>query len=264
MEIAGIDSIDWSAPWLVPFAGLGEAIGPSNDWRGELNSAARERGIVNSRGQPITFAAGDAAADEPYEVFIARTGCVPTRANLHDFFNALVFLQFPGSKAQLNRLQSTAIARDGVRAGRGPVRDAATLIDENAVLLVTLRYDLVQSLRAHDWPTLFARQRGAWGDEVTVLAFGHALLEKLVRPYKAITAHALHVPLAAGASLAQVDQRLAAALDDDLSPQHLMPLPVLGIPAWCAQNNDASFYSDAAVFRPANMRPQKHSGESIE
>ena len=264
MEIAGIDSVDWSAPWLVPLAGLGQAIAQSNDWRGELSRAARERGIVNFRGQTITFAADDAAADEPYEVFIARTGCVPTRANLHDFFNALVLLQFPRSKAQLNRLQSTAIARDGVRAVRGPVRDAATLIDENAVLLVTLRTDLVQLLCAHDWPTLFARRRSAWSDEIKVIAFGHALLDKLVRPYKAITAHALHVPLAAGASLVEVDQRLAAALDDDLLPEHLMPLPVLGVPGWCSQNDDASFYLDAAVFRPANMRPRKHSGEAIE
>ena len=264
MEIAGIDSVDWSAPWLVPFAGLGQAIAESNDWRGELNRAARERGIVNFRGQPITFAAADAAADESYEVSIARTGGVPTRANLHDFFNALVLLQFPRSKAQLNRLQSAAIARDGVGPIRGPLRDAATLIDENAVLLVTLRADLVQSLRVHDWPTLFSRQRGAWGDEVMVIAFGHALLEKLVRPYKAITAHALHIALAASASLSEVDQRVAAALDDDLSPEHLMPLPVLGIPTWSAQNNDASFYSDAAVFRPANMRPQKDTGEAIE
>ncbi len=264
MEIAGLDSVDWSAPWLMPFAGLGQAIGQSNDWRGELNRAARERGIVNFRGQSIAFAAGDSAADESYEVFIARTGCVPTRPSLHDFFNALVLLQFPRSKARLNRLQSVAIARDGVRAVRGPVRDAATLIDENAVLLITLRTDLVQSLRAHEWPTAFARRRSAWGDEIKVLAFGHALLEKLVRPYKAITAHALHIPIAPDASLSEVDLRVAAALDDSLSPAHLMPLPVLGIPGWCAQNNDASFYEDAAVFRPANMRPQKHSGEAIE
>lgn len=264
MEIAGIDSVDWSAPWLVLFAGLGQTIAQSSDWRAELNRAARERGIVNFQGQSITFVAGDMAADEPYEAFIARTGCVPTRPNLHDFFNALVLLRFPRSKAQLNRLQSAAIARDGVRAVRGRVRDAATLIDENALLLVTLRTDLVQALRAHDWPRLFAQQRGAWGGEIKVFAFGHALLEKLARPYKAIAAHALHIPLAAGASLSEVDRRVAAALDDDLSPEPLMPLPVLGIPGWCAQNNDASFYSDGAVFRPVNIRPPKHGGEAIE
>lgn len=254
MEIAGVASVDWSAPWLAPLAELGHTVAAMRDWRGELNRAAQERRIDNFRGQRITFTSDDAAADEPYEAFIARTGRVPTRANLHDFFNALVFLQFPRSKAQLNRLQSAAIARDGVRAVRGPLRDAATLIDENALLLVTLRTDLVQALRRHDWPTLFARRRGAWDDEIKVFAFGHALLEKLARPYKAITAHALHIPLAADATLAAVDQHVSAAFEEELSPERLMPLPVLGIPGWCAQNDDPSFYSDATVFRPANMR----------
>lgn len=263
MEIAGIDSVDWSAPWLVPIAELGQTIAASSDWRGELNRAAQNRRIDNFRSQRITFANRDAAASEPYEAFIARTGSVPARANLHDFFNALVFLQFPRSKAQLNRLQSEAIARDGVRAVRGPLRDAATLVDENSVLLVTLRADVVHALRAHDWPTVFAQQRAAWSDEIKVFAFGHALLEKLARPYKAITAHALHIPVAADASLAEVDRRLAAALGDYLSPGHLMPLPVLGVPGWCEQNEDPSFYSDATVFRPVNMR-RPTCGEAIE
>lgn len=249
-------SVDWSAPWLAPLADPGCAISSSSDWRSALNHTASEARLCNSHGQRLTFCEAGAAADEPYEACIARTGRVPTRGNLHDFFNALVFLRFPRAKAQLNRLQSSAIARDGVRAMRGPVRDAATLIDENAVLLITLRTDLVQALRRHDWSTLFIRQRASWRHEVNVLAFGHALLEKLVSPYKSITAHALHIPLAADSSWTEVDRCVAALLDDDLSPRHLMPLPVLGIPGWWAQHEDPSFYSDAAVFRPANMRRQ--------
>ena len=243
-------SVDWSAPWLAPLADPGCAVSSSCDWRSALNQAASEAKLCNSRGQRLTFCEAGVAADEPYEACIARTGRVPTRGNLHDFFNALVFLRFPRAKAQLNRLQSSAIARDGVRATRGPVRDAATLIDENAVLLTTHRADLVQALRRHDWLALFVRQRASWHHEINVLAFGHALLEKLVSPYKSITAHALHIPLAADSSWAEVDRCAAALLDDDLSPKHLMPLPVLGIPGWCAQNEDPSFYADTMVFRP--------------
>ena len=72
-----------------------------------------------------------------YEAHIHATGAVPTRDNLHDFFNALVWLHFPTAKRLLNRLQAAAIARDGVQASRGPVRDAATLFDENAVLFLS-------------------------------------------------------------------------------------------------------------------------------
>lgn len=254
MEIAGLGNIDWSAPWLTSLAGIGQAVA-SRDWRGALNHASKQIGLRNHRGHPIVFTEGDAAgAGEPYESFIARTGCVPTRGNVHDYFNALMFLQFPHAKAQLNHLQSRAIDRDGIHRARGPVRDAATLIDENGLLLVTRRTDLIDLARLHDWSALFVRQRDAWHHHVAAHVFGHALLEKLVRPFKAITAHALHVPLDANSSLVEVDLYLAASFGDDLSPLQLIPVPVLGIPGWYAPNANPDFYRDAKVFRPANMR----------
>ena len=195
MEVTGLAGIDWSAPWLTPFAGLGQAVATSGDWRQALNQAAATANVRNFNDHRIIFCEPDVVADEPYEAGIARTGRVPTRSNLHDFFNALIFLHFPRAKAQLNRLQSAAIARDGVRAVRGSVRDCATLIDENAVLVVTDRADIIESLRGHDWPFLFQSERAAWATEISIVAFGHALLQKLLHPYKAITAHALHVAL---------------------------------------------------------------------
>ncbi len=203
------------------------------------------------------------AADEPYETCIARTGRVPTRGNLHDFFNALMFLHFPRGKAQLNRLQSAAIARNGVGAVRGLVRDAATLIDENAVLVVTDRADIVESLRGHDWPVLFQSQRAAWIAEINVVVFGHALQEKLTHPYKAITAHAFHIALASGSSLREIDRCMAGAIDENLSSADLMPLPVLGIPGWWAQNENPDFYCDRAVFRPAKMRRDRKAEKDL-
>jgi hypothetical protein len=32
------------------------------------------------------------------------------------------------------------------------------------------------------------------------------------------------------------------------------PLPVLGIPGWCQENEDVSFYDDPRVFRPPPAR----------
>lgn len=122
MEIAGLESVDWSAPWLVPFAGLGRTVSVATDWRRSLNEKAAIAGVRNCNGQRFVFCEPDVADDEPYEAGIARTGRVPTRANLHDFFNALIFLHFPRAKAQLNYLQSEAIQRNGVGAVRGSVR----------------------------------------------------------------------------------------------------------------------------------------------
>jgi hypothetical protein len=113
---------------------------------------------------------------------------------------------------------------------------------------------VIDSLRDHDWSFLFQSSRAMWHKEISVVAFGHALLEKLVSPYNAITAHSLHIALPAGSPLDAVDRRMAAALDEQLSPSHLMPLPVLGIPGWWAQNESPDFYVDRAVFRPAKMR----------
>jgi len=264
LEITAL-KFDWDEPWLTPLADIGRRVS-CTDWRGALNHASKERDLRNFSGKSVVFTAGDAAAGEPYESFIARTGCVPTRDNLHDFFNALILLHFPLSKAKLTQLQAAAISRDGIKPSRGATRDAATLMDENAILLVTHRADLIDAARLHNWPELFVRHRSAWSDQIAARVFGHALLEKLVRPYKAITAHALHVPLTADASSAEVDSYLASTLDDEFSPLQLIPLPVLGIPGWCAENANPEFYLDVKVFRPANMRrpgtAEKQSNET--
>lgn len=250
METAGLSGIDWSVPWLRTYADIGREIASAADWRTSLNQHARQRGITNEHGDALAFDAPDAAGGRPYEAFVAETGRVPTRANRHDFFNALAWLLWPRTKARLNTLQARAIAASGIGATRGALRDAATLVDENAALLVTLRTDLVDALREHDWQRCFVTGRAAWFDDVRAVAFGHALIEKLERPYKAITAHSLHVALPSCAADAEIDAAAAEALDTGLIPRRLLPLPVLGIPGWSAENEDAGFYSDARVFRP--------------
>jgi hypothetical protein len=253
LERLRIAAVDWTAPWFAAVAAHGQEASNAPDARGVLAATAERLGIRNAAGRPIRFAAAGAAGATAYEAHIARTGEVPTRDNAHDFFNALVWLTFPRTKARLNALQARAIAATGIGARRGPLRDAATLIDENAVLLVTRRADIVDALRRHDWPALFVECRGAWRDEVRPVVFGHALLEKLNAPYKAITAHALPVALPAEASLADVDAHVAAALESALTPRQLLPLPVLGIPGW-ADNDDPAYYDDTAVFRPLRRR----------
>lgn len=243
-------AIDWDAPWFRAVAERGRAVDGVRDARSALSAIASRLGLCNAGGRPIRFGAPEAAGGAAYEEHIHLTGEVPTRDNLHDFFNALVWLSFPRTKAGLNALQAAAISRDGVGPRRGALRDAATLIDENSVFLVTQRDELIDALAAHDWRRLFVAHRSAWHSDVRAIVFGHALMEKLTAPYRAVTAHALHVRLAADAPLAAVDAAVAAALDEGLAPGRLRPLPVLGIPGW-ADNDDATYYDDAAVFRPA-------------
>lgn len=104
---------------------------------------------------------------------------------------------------------------------------------------------LVEALRQRDWRAAFVTHRAAWAD-ARLVCFGHALLEKLVRPWPGITAHVWVVPEEVDAP-----EWLARRFDvDRLLPKADLPLPVSGVPGWWAANEDATFYDDASVFRP--------------
>lgn len=187
-----------------------------------------------------------------YEAFIRREQAVPTRCNLHDFFNAMVWLHYPRLKLQLNALQAQQIAQDGIGARRGPLRDAATLLDENGALLLAPPA-LQQALRQRDWQQLGIGLRPLW-QQARLLPLGHALLEKLVQPRKSITAHVLC--LAPEIAPDDVDAALAAQCSAAwLAQKPFCPLPVLGVPGWWEGNRQVCFYDDPCVFRSA--RPHK-------
>ena len=185
---------------------------------------------------------------QPYEQFIFDTGTVPTRDNIHDFFNGLCWITFPQTKKKLNELQAAEIAKAGVQNIRGPVRDALTLFDENAAFLVAPQA-IWDALEARDWKRLFIELRPLWQESQLVL-FGHALLEKLVHPRKPITAHVYQIQ-PEGISVAEMDASIARSLSAErLAAKPFLPLPVLGVPGWWAENENFSFYDDSYVFRP--------------
>jgi hypothetical protein len=189
--------------------------------------------------------------DIAYEAFIFSHKRIPTRDNLHDFFNGLCWLRFPQTKLRLNFLQAQEIASQGVNATRGSLRDALTLFDEN-VLLLQASDELWQALQDRDWTKLFGELRDEW-QSAHIVIFGHALLEKLVAPYKSITAHVFRIASDVDAKDDQaLDDWLATKLQPDyLATKPYLPLPVLGIPGWWPENEDLSFYSDTQVFRVA-------------
>jgi len=195
-----------------------------------------------------------------YEHYMAQTGQCPTRENLHDFFNGLCWLRFPQTKRKINQLHAAQLELAGAGCGigngasasatppRGPVRDALTVLDENAAFLLAPP-PLWQALEARDWPRLFIDLRPLWADAQLVL-FGHALLEKLVSPRKPITAHVYQAQPRLQ-SLEQLDTWIAADLSAArLAAKPFVPLPVLGIPGWWPENENISFYDDPLVFRP--------------
>lgn len=98
-----------------------------------------------------------------------------------------MWLTYPHTKRKLNALQAGELALHGSSGPRGPLRDALTIFDENAALLQAPA-ELIDALRRRDWKTLFIGERQLWSS-ARLIVFGHALLEKLMKPRKAITAH---------------------------------------------------------------------------
>lgn len=248
-------AIDWSAPWLAPWRARGLPVAQQVQGGSPVGQAlqAAVRGAA-----PVVFAAqSELPEGTAYEQYIWDTRRVPTRDNLHDFFNGLVWLHFPQAKRRLNELQAQAIAADGVQAVRGPLRDALTVFDENGALLQAPDA-LWDALRARDWQRLFIDLRPLWPQARLVL-FGHALLEKLVAPRKPMVAHVYPAPVAinsgvigAGDGLGELDAWLAQAVQPHTwAAKPFVPLPVLGVPGWWPANEAPGFYADAQVFRAA-------------
>ncbi|WP_100411753.1 DUF3025 domain-containing protein [Acidovorax sp. 69] len=244
-----MERVDWGAPWL---------------------SAVRDPGVRVQRevfeGKPVAEALNvlsmasvrfvpqsELPEGTAYEQYIWDTRRVPTRNNLHDFFNGLVWHQFPHTKRRLNQLQAQAIAADGVQAVRGRLRDALTVFDENGAVLQAPDA-LWDALRARDWQALFVDLRPLWR-EARLMLFGHALLEKLVSPRKTMVAHVYQAPVAIN-SVANLDAWLAQAVQPGLwATKPFTPMPVLGVPGWWPANEAPGFYADAQVFRPHRVVP---------
>lgn len=265
---AQLASMDWLAPWWKPWRAVGQRVAA------RVLAGARVCDALNAEQAPagvpphstptacIQFVLQAALPEGvAYEAFIFESGQVPTRENLHDFFNGLAWLVFPHTKRRLNALQYGALATDGVQATRGALRDALTLFDENAAIwpcapgsasdtAAATSSLLLDALRAKLWQRACVDLRAHWPDNAPVL-FGHALLEKLVSPYKSITAHVYITQQAIdNIAIAGLDALVAAQLSPaELAPKPFIPLPVLGVPHWWAANADPAFYDDTQVFR---------------
>lgn len=236
-------AIDWRAPWLAEYAALARPV---------IDRLEGGASVAAALGDARFVAQAELPPGEAYETFIRRSGRVPTRDNLHDLFNGLVWLRFPRLKARLNQLHAAQIEVEGIGAARGPLRDALTLFDENGAWWQAPA-PMVDALKRRDWHGLFVTHRADW-PAARLVPVGHALLEKLVVPRKAITAH-LWVAAGAPEDARGIDAGRWAG-------KPFLPLPLLGVPGWCGANQNPAFYEDADVFRPARDNRPREAGQT--
>lgn len=222
------------------------------------------RKIVTRSGKPVCFVPQKKSVCEfeaQYEARIYLTGEVQTRLNnWHDLFNALVWITFPNTKAELNQLHYQALSQEW-RTGdkqRGPLRDAVTCFDESGVVVVCSDNNLIELLKDFEWKALFWAHRAALVERMKFFIFGHGLYEKALNPYVGMTGKGIVLSVAGDF----FNQSLSVQLDDidimlvDFMRQHLAttadltPVPVLGYPGWSSSNADEAYYDNRHYFRP--------------
>lgn len=251
-------------PWLARLGG---------DWPAPetLTGFAAQRQLTNARGVPLRFAAPGILEAGNYELRIHASGAVATRPqNWHDLLNALAWLAFPRSKAEINRLHAEHLPGELARRSpghslpRSRLRDALTLFDEGGALVAVSDASLELLARDHRWSELFWERRDAVLEGMRIAVLGHAVLEHALEPFPGITCRALFVPVEPQLLEAPVHvlvERLDAAAATwlaarpDLAPELLPPLPVFGYPGWLGDSCRAAFYADARYFRPLCAAP---------
>lgn len=250
--------MNFDHPAFTPYRELIDALdlararpSPSPDTLDALNALAAARGTTQARGLPLRFFVPDGRLSaRDYETHILHSGQVPTRADTwHDVLNALVWLRFPRFKAALNAAHGEAIALE-TDTRRGRRRDALTVLDESGVWVISRDPALPDWLAGCAWHALFWDARARVETDMRFVVVGHALLEKALAPYRAMTGKCLTL-ISDSLDPDAADARATRELGAITTPRQLAPLPVQGIPGWDAANNGAAYYADQAIFRPA-------------
>jgi hypothetical protein len=176
--------------------------------------------------------------------------------NLHDLLNALVWLTFPKTKRAISEAHvALGVNKEGKTRPRR--RDVLTVFDESGMIVLSQRDDLPELNRTHQWRELFVTHRADFIDQARPILFGHGAMEQLGQqlphPHRGLTAKALWLPLPVATTVFEIDHYLATRIisGERLHEQErTIPMPLLGLPGWFAENQSPSCYDDESVFRP--------------
>ena len=206
--------------------------------------------FYNNNNQKLIFSQQDNSLLNPemgYEERIYEKGIIATRKNnWHDFFNAMVWHNFPQIKIAINATHHQELNKQ-IDSNRSRKRDLLTLFDECGVIILANK-EHQDMIRLHCWKELFIENKHAWlNGEIKILTFGHAMFEKYLNPYIGMTAQALLFDNTQN----NMDEFISQEIIKQqllLSKSELSPLPLLGIPQWHS-NQDHEFYANKNYFR---------------
>lgn len=204
-----------------------------------------------------------------YEQIIHQDFKVPTRSNWHDFFNGLIWLQFPKTKTYFTRSHNLEISKFGVKQ-RTKVRDRITHFDECGLMLLTDDPTLEEDIAQHSWQQVFVERKAAWHHSIHAFIIGHALWEMLLNPFVGLTAKVkvCYVEDLSIFAVSDTGQASSNKLDELLldtllhknsfeSSRPWLPLPLLGVPGWSVFPQTSQFYANEQYFMPKNRQHDK-------
>ncbi len=245
---------------------------PSVDQLNRL-AASIQPPVTTASGKVLFFAVPETSPSTlNYEAQIFATGAVPTRpGNIHDSFNALVWLTFPLTKAAVNERHVNAQRTATPSPNRSPAQDALTLFDECGVIVVSDRPDLLALIaRLSMEAVVLAAAATRVERHMKFFLFGHGLMEQLLNPYIGLTGKALLITVESAWLQAAPDvarrhvdatcRALIASAGTLSQGRDLVPLPVLGIPGWAVENCAEAYYDNAQYFRPGRSGREKRKG----
>ena len=180
--------------------------------------------------------------------------------SLHDLMNAMVWLTFPKTKRAISEAHvALGVNKDGKTRPRR--RDVLTLFDESGIIILSDSDALRTMNQQHQWRELFVTHRADFVQQTRPILFGHGAMEQLGKQlpqvHRGLTVKALWLPLPITTTLAQLDEYLSTRIvgGESLSEQERsIPIPVLGLPGWFADNESRDCYDDQSVFRPIRRR----------
>ena len=174
--------------------------------------------------------------------------------------NALVWMTFPKTKRAISEAHvALGVNKDGKTRPRR--RDVLTLFDESGIIILSENDDLRAMNQQHRWRELFVTHRSDFIWQARPILFGHGAMEQLggqlPQVHRGLTVKALWLPLPMTTPVTHLDDYLAQRIHRNESlneAARAIPLPVLGLPGWFAENELPHCYDDETVFRPIRLK----------
>ena len=182
--------------------------------------------------------------------------------SLHDLLNALFWRTFPKTKRAISEAHvALGVNVDGKTRPRR--RDVLTLFDESGIIILSENDALRGMNQQHQWRDLFVTHRNVFIQQARPILFGHGAMEQLgnqlPQVHRGLTVKAMWLPLPVTATLPEIDDYVATRIvsGERLGEQERsIPMPVLGLPGWFAENESLDCYDDESVFRPKRSKIQ--------